>query len=322
MTCAPPDAKTVRQAITWRVALREHGNDPAFEQRCMQWRNACPSHELAWQRVVHLDQELDLRAVPAAGIALRTLETSHKRLQRRQALKLLGGFAMVGSAAWLAKDLDLISPWSSDYATATGERRHITLADGTRLQLNTRSAVDVAFNGQQLVVELRRGELMLDCRQTLHPQFPVHVYAKDALLQAFDSRVALRLEGDCVHASFSHGRLAAQQADTGGWQWLEPDQAWRVTRDGVQREQPASMDALAWTEGLIVTRDMRLADFLAQVSRYRHGYLTCSDNIADMRLSGVFRLDDPEQLVRLLPRTLPVQLRELTRLWIRVERLS
>ncbi|MNH22283.1 fec operon regulator FecR [compost metagenome] len=82
------------------------------------------------------------------------------------------------------------------------------------------------------------------------------------------------------------------------------------------------MDPTAWSEGLIVTRDMRLHDFLAQVSRYRHGYLACSDDIADLRLSGVFRLDDPEQLLQLLPKTLPVSLRQRTRWWIRVEHMA
>jgi ferric-dicitrate binding protein FerR (iron transport regulator) len=82
------------------------------------------------------------------------------------------------------------------------------------------------------------------------------------------------------------------------------------------------MDAMAWTEGLIVTQDMRLSNFLAQVSRYRHGYLSCSNDIADLRLSGVFRLEDPEQLLRLLPQTLPVQLRRRTRWWVHVESMT
>jgi ferric-dicitrate binding protein FerR (iron transport regulator) len=82
------------------------------------------------------------------------------------------------------------------------------------------------------------------------------------------------------------------------------------------------MDAMAWTEGLIVTQDMRLSNFLAQVSRYRHGYLGCSNEIADLRLSGVFRLEDPEQLLRLLPQTLPVRVRRRTRWWVHVESMT
>lgn len=67
---------------------------------------------------------------------------------------------------------------------------------------------------------------------------------------------------------------------------------------------------------------MRLADFLAEVSRYRHGFLSCSDDIADLRLSGVYRLEDPDTLLQLLPQTLPVRLSRRTRWWIRLERVA
>ncbi|MNW08973.1 fec operon regulator FecR [compost metagenome] len=80
------------------------------------------------------------------------------------------------------------------------------------------------------------------------------------------------------------------------------------------------MEAGAWVDGLIVTRDMRLADFLKEVNRYRRGYLVCASDIADLRLSGVFRLEDTDKLLAILPRTLPVQLRYRTRWWVTLER--
>ncbi|MFP3334994.1 DUF4880 domain-containing protein, partial [Pseudomonas sp. SIMBA_064] len=88
--------------------MRESGHEPTLQQQCAQWRSAHNEHEQAWQRVMHLHQDLDLRSVPGAGLALQTLEASQQRLHRRQALKLLGGVVMVGSATWLAKDLDAI----------------------------------------------------------------------------------------------------------------------------------------------------------------------------------------------------------------------
>ncbi|MNP84020.1 fec operon regulator FecR [compost metagenome] len=65
---------------------------------------------------------------------------------------------------------------------------------------------------------------------------------------------------------------------------------------------------------------MRLADFLKEVNRYRRGYLACASDIADLRLSGVFRLEDTDKLLAILPRTLPVQLRYRTRWWVALER--
>lgn len=318
MTVARPDTKTVRQAIQWMLRLRESGHDPALQQQCAQWRSSHHENEQAWQRVVHLHQDLDLRAIPGAGLALQTLETSQQRLRRRQALKLLGGVVMAGSASWLAKDLDTVSAWTSDYATGTGERRVFTLPDGSLMQLNTCSAVDLAFHDQRRLVRLKHGELMINC----NPRQPLLVQTRDALLEGFEGRFVAYQDSDCTRVSVSHGKVAIHRPGAGQLQWIEGGQNWRLDAQGAQRLAHMEMDAMAWTEGLIVTQDMRLSNFLAQVSRYRHGYLGCSNDIADLRLSGVFRLEDPEQLLRLLPQTLPVRLRRRTRWWVHVESIT
>jgi ferric-dicitrate binding protein FerR (iron transport regulator) len=249
---------------------------------------------------------------------LQTLETSQQRLRRRQALKLLGGVVMAGSASWLAKDLDTVSAWASDYATGTGERRVFTLPDGSLMQLNTCSAVDLAFHDQQRLVRLKHGELMINC----NPRQPLLVQTRDALLEGFEGRFVAYQDSDCTRVSVSHGKVAIHRPGAGQLQWIEGGQNWRLDAQGAQRLAHMEMDAMAWTEGLIVTQDMRLSNFLAQVSRYRHGYLGCSNDIADLRLSGVFRLEDPEQLLRLLPQTLPVRLRRRTRWWVHVESIT
>lgn len=321
MSTAAPSAKAVRQAIHWMLTLRESGNNQALAQQCDQWRGAQAEHELAWQRVMRLHQDLDLRAVPGASVALQTLETTQRRLHRRQALKLLGGIAMAGTAGWLARDLEPVSAWTSDYATATGERRSFTLPDGSLLQLNTRSAVDLAFDREQRLVRLKQGELMLTCSSQANPGRPLLVQTREALLEGFEGRFNVRQDDDCTQVNVSQGRVAVHRPG-GQLQWLTTAQDWRIDAQGVQRVDQVDMDAMAWSEGLIVTRDMRLVDFLAQVSRYRHGYLACADDVAGLRLSGVFRLEDPDGLLQLLPQTLPVQLRQRTRWWVRVERLA
>lgn len=322
MTAAAPSAKTVKQAIQWMLRLRESGNSPALQHQCEQWRSVRHEHELAWQRVVHLHQDLDLRAIPGAGVALQTLETSQRRLHRRQALKLLGGAALAGTAAWLAKDLDSVSVWASDYATATGERRSFRLPDGSLMQLNTRSAVDLAFDDQQRLIRLKQGELMLTCSEAPNPPRPLLVQTQHALLEGLNGRFVVRQDIDCTRVSVSQGNVAIHRPGNGQVQWITSGQDWRLDVNSAQRLDRVAMDPAAWSEGLIVTRDMRLRDFLQQVSRYRNGYLGCSDDIADLRLSGVFRLQDPEQLLQLLPQTLPVRLRQRTRWWIRVEHIA
>ncbi|MDD2059773.1 FecR family protein [Pseudomonas sp. GD03860] len=322
MSVLTPGSRVVKQAIHWMLKLRENGNNPLLQQQCEHWRAAQPEHELAWQRVQSLHQELNLRALPGAGVALQTLENSNQRLHRRQALKLLGGAVILGSAAWLGKDLKALDDWTSDYASGTGERRSFRLPDGSLLQLNTDSAADLAFDSRQRLIRLKRGEMMLTCaNDTAHPAGrPLLVQTRHALLEGFDARIVVRQEADCTQVSISQGNLAVHAP--GALQWFSAGQSVRVDVLGVSLLQQQTMDAGAWVEGLIVTRDMRLAEFLAEIGRYRHGYLSCADDIADLRLSGVFRLQDTDKLLQLLPQTLPVKLSYRTRWWVRLERLA
>ncbi len=141
------DEAVVRQAIHWLVRLRSQPADDRLQRACAAWRAEHGEHERAWQQVSALNEELQgrFKALPG-GVAYGTLDSSAQRLQRRQALKLLSLLVAGGAVAWVGRDS---LPWqrlSADYSTATGERRSIELVDGTRLQLNTDSAVDVRYD--------------------------------------------------------------------------------------------------------------------------------------------------------------------------------
>lgn len=311
---AGPDEQVVRQAIHWMMRLRGNG-DAELHGACEHWRGLSAEHELAWQRVQQLDRELGqgLKALPGAGLVL---DNASQRLRRRQALKLLSGVAVGGAALWLSRD---ITPWerlTADLATATGERRSLDLADGTRLQLNTDSAVDIRFDAKQRLIELRRGEILVS-----NPAqgLTLRVRTDHGLLEAQGSRFVLRQGKAASRLSVLQGSVALSPASGLSRQVAEAGQNFDLSREGILAVPQLDMEAGAWTDGLIVTRDMRLADFLAEVSRYRNGRLACAESIRDLRLSGVFRLDDTDKLLALLPRTLPVQLHYRTRWWVTVD---
>jgi len=316
-----PSRQVVRQAINWVLRLRGHAVHPTLRQQCEVWRAAHPEHELAWQRVQSLHSELtsNLRAVPGAHIAMETLENSARRLDRRQALKLLSGVALVGCAAWLGKDLGW-QPWTADFATATGERRGFQLPDGTRLELNTDSTADLDYNSRQRLITLARGEIMVTCGRD--PARPLLVRSRQGLFEGLEGRFVVRQDNDCTRLSVSSGRVVIRShpGSDGVPIQVSAGQHYLVSSSTATVAPPLDMEAGAWADGLIVTRNMRLADFLDEVGRYRRGYLKCAASIADLRLSGVFRLEDTDKLLAVLPRTLPVQVRYRTRWWVTVER--
>jgi len=316
-----PSQQVVRQAINWLLRLRNHATHPTLHQQFEVWRAAHPEHELAWQRMQSLHSELtvNLRAVPGAHIALDTLEISARRLDRRQALKLLSGVALAGSAAWLGKDLGW-QPLSADFATTVGERRGFQLPDGTRLELNTQSAADLAYTAQQRLITLARGEILVTCGRD--PARPLLVRSRQGLFEGLEGRFVVRQESDCTRLSVTSGRVVirSHSDDNGNPLRVNAGQSYLITSSTATVAPPLEMDADAWADGLIVTRNMRLEDFLNEVGRYRRGYLKCAASIADLRLSGVFRLEDTDKLLAVLPRTLPVQIRYRTRWWVTVER--
>lgn len=316
-----PSQQVVRQAIHWLLRLHRHAPNPTLRQQCDAWRAAHHEHELAWQRVQSLHSELtsNLRAVPSAHIALETLENSARRLGRRQALKLLSGVALVGSAAWLGKDLGWQS-WNADFATATGERRGFQLPDGTRLELNTDSAADLDYTARHRLITLARGEIMVTCGRD--PRRPLLVQSRHGLFEGQEGRFVVRQDSDCTRLSVTSGRVAirSHHNNDGTPIQVSAGQSYLVTPSSAAIAASVDMDASAWADGLIVTRNMRLEDFLNEVGRYRRGYLKCAASIADLRLSGVFRLEDTGKLLAVLPRTLPVQIHYRTRWWVTVER--
>ena len=67
---------------------------------------------------------------------------------------------------------------------------------------------------------------------------------------------------------------------------------------------------------MISARNMRLADFIAELSRYRPGVLRCADEVAERRVSGTFQLADNDQVLTLVAQSLRLQIDYRTRYWV------
>jgi transmembrane sensor len=72
--------------------------------------------------------------------------------------------------------------------------------------------------------------------------------------------------------------------------------------------------------GALVADEMRLADFLAELGRYRRGVLRCDPALADLRFSGVFPLNDTAAILAMLPQSLPVRVRTFSPYWVHLEK--
>ncbi|MGH8484709.1 MAG: FecR domain-containing protein [Pseudomonas sp.] len=301
--------RILAQAVDWYVRLHESTVSDATRNQWRAWLTADPQHAEAWRRIEQLQQRLG--QAPAA-VAATTLEQA--RQQRRAALKMFAMLLGVGVVGWQGYE---VSPWRADYSTRVGQRRHLTLADGSRLVLDTDTRVDVHFDEQQRLIVLRQGEILVE---TAKDARPLSVQSAQGTVRALGTCFVVR-QGDGVtrvtveaHAVEVRPRLAAAHSVR-----AEAGQTLSFAADSVGPLLPAATQASAWARGMLVAIDWRLQDVLAELSRYRHGYLGCAPEVADLRLSGTFLLDDTEAVLANLQASLPVQIRRLTRYWVRVE---
>lgn len=318
-----PSPAVVRQAIEWMMRLNNSAASPCVHRRCEQWRAAHPDHECAWQRVLSLNADLHSRfqALPASGAAFDALETSAQRLGRRQALKLLSGLLVAGSGAYLAKDLAPWQQWTADFSTRIGQRSGFALTDGTRLQLNTDSAVDQNFSARQRLITLNKGEILINCGSDAGsiPPRPLLVGCKHGMVEGLAGRFVMRQEEKHTRLSVTEGRVLIHSPVSIPLT-VHAGQSYSINGQHADLLPEPDMDPGAWADGLIVTRNMRLGDFTAEVARYRRGYVGCEQDVAQLRLSGVFRLEDTDKLLALLPQSLPVRLNYRTRWWVTLQR--
>lgn len=325
---AAAESSSVRQAFDWMVRLQSGSADARTRRAFEQWRNAHPEHERAWLRAQEVGQALraDFRALPsgAGGASFEALQTSAQRLSRRRLLaKLSIGAATAAPVAWLTHEL---APWqrlSADIATAKGERRSVTLSDGTALSLNTDSAVQLRFDGSQRLLVLTRGEIALSsgADTTASIKRPLRVQTRDGLFEALGTRFVVRLEPASSLLAVEEGAVAmlpAQAASDAERVVARAGTVYRLGADGAVPADTGGLDPTGWTDGALVLRDMRLADFLEEVGRYRTGHIGCDPRAAELRLSGVYRLDDTERLLAVLPSVLPVRIDYRTRFWVQV----
>ncbi len=310
-------ADVVRRAAAWFARLQSAPADEALRRHCEQWRAQHPHHDLAWQRLQAIQSEMSagFGRVARPQLLADTLVASTRGLDRRQALKLLS-LVVVGGVVWSARDTTPWSRWSADYTTAIGERRSIELPDHSLLQLDTGSAVDLQFSDTERLLVLAHGGLRLTSGHDPQ-QRPLRVRTRLGTFEALGTVFTLRHEEGVTRLQVEEGEVAVVSNDRAR-QAIAAGQGCVVDRDGIGAAVADGMTASGWADGVIDTQSMRLGDFVAEVARYRRGYLGCDAAVADLRLSGVYRLDETDQLLDVVQRTLPVNIVYRTRWWVTV----
>lgn len=316
MNGGPVSAKILDEAIGWQLCL---GSGEAGDQERTafnRWHAAHPEHARAWAQLSGLDAHFGAAAAaPARRALLRTDSHARRRLLRigRGAAGLL---LLAGLGLGLVAQQRPLGDFLADQMTASGEQRELQLADRTRVRLNSRSALDIDFNADERRIVLRSGEILVE---TAHgdPR-PFVVGTREGDLRPLGTRFLVRREAEGTRLIVLRSAVAAHPARSEGERIIREGQQVLMHDDALEPSQAAPAAADAWSFGMLVVEDVRLADLLDQLGEYREGYLGADPAIADLRISGSFPLHDSDRALAALLPSLPVRIERYSDWFVRV----
>ncbi len=296
------DRHVAREAARWLLHLASGQASAEDTAAIDRWRARSAMHEQAWQRAQRLKALLG--GLPPE-LARATLERPAFKT-RRLALKTLAALILGTPAAWAAWHGGRQAGLLADHRSAPGERRDITLADGTLVTLNSGTAVDITADG----LRLRAGEIYV--RAGAHPCV---AHTPQGPVGASQSRFVLRLLDAGCRVEVYEGQVRLRPALGAAATVAAPQAAWfdaralRILSTAVDGQPP-------WLRGVLQARGMSLAEFAAEIARHRRGVVRCDPAVARLRVSGTFQLDNTDGVLRALPALLPVAVRRRTAYWV------
>ncbi|WP_027469607.1 FecR domain-containing protein [Deefgea rivuli] len=296
-------------AALWSVRLRD---GRACPQALAQWRATHPEHELAWLKISQLEAKLaDLHNAPphAARLAL-----TQSGLSRRQLLSTLASLGIAVPAAWLA--WPTLQHWQADFHTAKGEIRQFVLPDGSELLLNSDSAVVLQYSATERQLLLRSGEIMI---QTVSDSRPLSVRTPHGRFVALGTHFAVRLREDESQLALTMGQIAIENRHGQRLRIAQAGEVWRLDGENALPQTQLNIDPTAWQQRRLILDNARLDTVLAELARYRTGWLRCDPAAAALKVSGVFVLDDTQQILNTLAAALPIQVRYRSDYWVTIE---
>ncbi|HSI58474.1 MAG TPA: FecR domain-containing protein, partial [Ideonella sp.] len=214
------------QAALWVVRLQEAGigvASDAVRAECEAWCNADPRHSRMleqmrglWGAMAHTD---DAQASDGAGPDPKRHARSRPRARSAGLLSLAALALLV--AAWSLGEhgsgWGLITAWRADERAAVGEIRSVALPDGSRLTLNSGSAVGLDYGPDHRRIRLLAGEVLAEVAPDASRPFSVQ--GRDGDATARGTRFLMRQDAqDSIVTVLEHSvevavRRPARQAE-------------------------------------------------------------------------------------------------------------
>lgn len=318
----PPDL--MEEAVDWLVKLRGGNLTEAETHAFALWLSQNAAHAAAFAKAedflgeMVVAVQLPRPAEVAAKSAAEKPRHPALTFQPRKTAKPWLAIPLAMAAAWLfavalvlPNQSNLVANLFSDYHTQTGEIRDIPLSDGSHLLLNTNTAVSVDYQPAQRLITLHHGEVRFTVAKDARRPFEVKTdtLVVRALGTVFD---VYKTNPNTINVTVQEHAVAArlQTASSQNQVNIQAGQqlVYRGEETLAQPETANLAQATAWQQHRLFINDRPLGELLEELDRYRLGRIYLSDNqLKKLRVTGVFPLDNPEEVIASVRKVLGLQ---------------
>jgi transmembrane sensor len=309
-----PNRADDEQAALWAARLDDSALAAADHAALDAWLAGDPARRTLLSQYCQFgaDLERQLPSLVATGAVEMPADSPFRRHRPWLRWSAVGTLAAAAAAAlmlWIGRP----ATQSENIATPMAQRQTLTLADGTRVDLNAQTSLRIEIARDERRVRLASGEAFFAVRKDAAWPFLVETPAGSVRVTGTQfsvrSDAAAEFEVTVVEGSVqarpgeADGRSAAPVR-------LAAGDHLSVGPGGVEVRplSAAALDAaLAWRQGRIVFDGVPLREALARFAHYHGRGITASANAADLRLGGRFSLDDLDGFFSALEEVLPVR---------------
>lgn len=310
------DSSAEERASYWAARLDGSLLSAADQLALEAWLGEHPSHRalLAQYCQFSADLETSLPALARSG----AIELPHEFAPRRRArlapwiaATALAAAATVAVTLWTGRT----QTQSARIATAAAQRQTLTLADGSRAELNALTSLQIELGPTERRVRLASGEAFFTVTKDAARPFIVETPAGSVRVTGTVFNVRAETP-NALDVLVVEGSVQVRPGEALSGRPTAPvhlgaGESLSAGPDGVAvKKLPADAmdDALAWRQGQIVFKGAPLHAALARFARYHGRAITVSPEAANFKVGGRYSLDDLDGFLRGMEDAFPLRI--------------
>ncbi|MGJ8620935.1 MAG: FecR family protein [Methylophilaceae bacterium] len=312
----------VEQAISWYLQINAAQTDSDLKAKFDEWISQDASHAKAYERIEKIFRPLDGVDAKAAGKSIASvLKTDHK-LTKRKNIHGIAFSIILLIATYIGLQTSPAKVVMADNKTEIGEIKTIVLPDQSKLTMNTNTALDVAFDQQQRIIKLYKGEVFVDVSKDASRPFLVITEHGDA--EALGTQFNVNLENGSTHIAMIESKVKAcnqpsafshlfSNASHRKCTVLYPGQGINITNDSIGNVSDVDVNTISgWVNGSIVIDNQPLPTVLAQLQRYSQAEIIFSiDELNHIKVSGVLPVNNIPHAFEILANQFNLQINQV-----------